>query len=466
MHSLIREICNLPTSLDDYWSIIDHYPNPESPELVMIHTTNDYDPFNPEHDPLRQVRGLVIDLVAKRIVAKPLGHTPILPLHEPLSLKQDKVQVPTLISKYQQGRVMQTVGIQTFDHPRLDLGYEGAILFIWKWHGKIFISSHRSIDGTKSHWGGRTPFYQLYQQMKGPAPESLFGPEEDSPYTYVFLVVHDEIRLASSNRENLVLYLETKECWKPPAAMSSKVPPCHHQKPCTLELANQFTFPRSFATRDPSLSTNELKVVYKDDEAQKIYYGPGKNRDVRLQGGDFVLLTDQQGFIWRLESPGYQYRAQVMGNDPNYYHQFVAKMPFFTRAYPQEILSQYPRYFWNGEELRLETPTQRQVYWWTLFYDAVPPYLKKDVEEYLKKYHKEIHQVARWVLTQTLTEEEQRFFPEKIRERIQQLKDAAKMGYRKEIHENLVNLLYKETGTTFYKLKRCIEKLENFRKKK
>src|SRR5665648_546273 len=77
---------NLPAVLNQYWDIIDYYPDEEgvAPELALAHYNDDYDPYNRLHEPLRQIRGVIIDLKTGAVICDSHGYTQSIPCYEPI----------------------------------------------------------------------------------------------------------------------------------------------------------------------------------------------------------------------------------------------------------------------------------------------------------------------------------------------------------------------------------------------
>jgi hypothetical protein len=456
---IVTNVLQLPPYLNKVWDIIDYYPNKSEPELVLAHYNDNYDPYNRQHEPLRRVRGIIVDLNTKAIVADSYGYTQNLPCYGPLKVDsgpetpegelQLQTEIATFMNKYDQSPEeipKINLGTRSFSlgDTKLFLGYEGAMARIFKWNGDVFFSTHRKINAIRSNWGGRTPFYELYQTLNGPPLASLFGEESYSPYCYMFLVVDDAIRIASSTRDNRVIFIGVKKVWNPQEYAQEGGPyewseefklkvPEPGEEPSTFStdlnravtiqptidptIANKFLFPHEFAQSIPSTQQaeaydakeNEIVVDYNANATKinQIYFKPmpGKITDDRLVGGDFVILyhktSNGHTLVYRLEPTAFEYRIMVTGNDPNLYHRFVVEMVNFTKADPAELRNTYPRYdSGSGKELPLNEPENRQVYWWSLFYDAVPPSYREEVDKFLNRYNTDLHKVANFIMSE------------------------------------------------------------------
>jgi hypothetical protein len=530
----VRKALNVPTYLDKYWDVIDQYPA-GSPQLALAHYNDEYDQYNRQHEPLRSVRGKIIDLETGYVVADSYGYTQTLTCYGPLTFEQSSddsqgtINLETELVSYINSFELApeeapkiTPGVRKFDQSttRLFLGYEGAMVRIFKWNNQVFFSTHRKIVGTKSNWSGRTPFYDLFNKLGGPVPESLFGSETHSPFCYMFLIADDAVRIATSTRDNRVIFIGVKKLWNPeektvyfpnglpefnvwvpentnqPDTFSKKLDrPMIIQPNVDVDTANKFMFPQKFAKDIPNTSydakDHELIVHYDNNgrSVNDVYFKrlPQKIVDERLSGGDFIILYHQNSngdtMVYRIEPSAFEYRASITSNDPNLYHRFVVEMRSFTVAEPKD-LSKYPKYIReNGTPMELSTVTERQIYWWSLFYDAVSPSYKDEVEKYHSQYERDVDSVARFIMTEypklvkalselpegatkTPVQEEMKRLTEQTVQRFEDLRRIAVNGSRVG-HQGpfsvLRGLLFKETGKSFYKMITAVKSIEKLR---
>jgi hypothetical protein len=425
------------------------------------------------------------------------------------------------------------VGTRSFDKgsTSIFIGYEGALIRIFKWNGQVFFSTQRRIYAVRSNWGGRTAFFILYKQLNGPDPESLFGPELYSPFCYMFLIVHNEIRIASSTRDNRIVFIGMKKVWDPakyahpgqPYAWSGEFQPrlptpgrepsvfspdtnraLIIQPSIDVATANKFLFPNTFARSIPSEAAafkakdHELVIDYNEDgtRVDEIYFQrmPTQIKDERLSGGDFVIVYTRtpQGdtIVYRLEPSSYEYRVGITGNNPNLYNRFVTEMVTFTQANlddREDPIFTYPQYIVKDQPMSLTRPEDRQVYWWSLYYDAVPPSYKDEVDGFWSRYDRDLTKVANFILTdypriidpnnpglqsgeekakQVL--EEVKRINEETRRRFNDLEKIARGAARNSRQAPftvLRGLLINETGPSLYRMITTVQNIEKFRKK-
>lgn len=532
--SFVANVLGLSPSLNVHWEITDVWPKGDglAPQLALAHYKDSYDPLNRMHEPLRRVRGIVVDLNTGAIVADSYGYTQTLPCYEPikersspsephgvLEISTEEVMYINSVEDAPEEVAKIRSGIRKFDKAttKLFLGYEGALVRIFKWNGQIFFSTHRRIDASRSNWGGRRSFLELYRDLNGPDMNSFFGPEPYSPYCYMLLIVHDEIRLATSTRDNRIVFIGVKKVWdesvyaapgKPyewSGPFQVKLPtirkdlagpfsnnhnhPMIIQPSVSVDIANKFLFPQEHAKDIPTggaykAKDHEIIIEYSEDgnAVNEIYYKRPDQpiNDERLAGGDFLIMytqtNDGKTVVYKVESPSFEYRASITDNDPNLYHRFVVEMVNFTKADPKELADNYPPYVGaDGKPISLTEPGGRQIYWWSLFYDAVAPAYKDEVDGYFKRYTDDIRRVANFILheypkiirdaNQTMTEELKRL-SEKTRSRFDNLREIAfntpRKGYTSPF-KILVSLLYKETGPSLYKMISTVRSLDKLK---
>lgn len=543
---IVTKALGLPASLNMYWDITDLYPSKEAPELALAHYNEHYDPDSRQLEPIRKIRGVIVDLKTEAVVADAYGYTQNLPCYERLTEVKGAddpsgtIQLQTEITAYLNDYEMApdeipkvTAGTRSFDKASstMFIGYEGALIRIFKWNGQAFFSTHRRINAIRSNWGGRTSFLTLYNQLGGPSLESFFGEEPYSPYCYMFLIVHNDIRIASSTRDNRLVFIGMKKVWDPetyaqpgqPYAWSGEfkadLPSVGHepdafssdpnraliiQPSISVEIANKFLFPNTSARSIPDSAVgfgakeHELVIDYNEDGSRvnEIYFQrlPDQIKDERLSGGDFVILYTQtpQGetIVYRLEPSAYEYRVGITGNNPNLYNRFVTEMVTFTKANiedPDDPIFSYPQYIVKDHPMSLVRPEDRQIYWWSLFYDAVPPSYKQEVDGYFSRYDRDLNKVANFILTdypkiidpnnpglkagedkaKQILEETKRINDDTRRrfDDLKQIATGAARTSRKSPFTILRGLLINETGPSLYRMITTVQNIEKLRKR-
>lgn len=514
--NLIAKVLGLPTSLNKYWDIIDYYPNEDEPELVLAHYNDEFDPHNRMHEPLRSVRGTIVDLKAGVIVADSYGYTESLPCHSPISSvvsndnPQGSFSFETDLYTYNMKKEDApeevpkiSIGARTFDQSKtkLFIGYEGALIRIFKWKNTVFFSTHRRISAIRSSWGGRTPFLKLYEQLDGPPLDSFFGEEAYSPYCYMFLIADNDIRLSTSTSDNRLVFIGFKQIWEPgtfpgPSSYEVKFPTVGVQQSTfstsrnsglliqpsiSVDIANKFMFPSKFASRIPEgveAKENQLFIEYNEDGTQvkDIYFNYPEEpvKDERVSGGDFIILYTEsptgETFVYRLEPLAYKYRADVTSNNPNLYNRFVTEMVNFVKSEPKDTNS-YIRKFpaFKLKDLDIFSLKGRQVYWWSIFYNAVPPSYKDEVNGFFSRYEKDINRIANYILTgfASAGPEEQKRINDQTKKRFEDLYRMTTQfsGRNRGPYAVLKNFLHNETSGSLYRMITTIQNIEKLKKK-
>ena len=523
--AFVAKALGLAPILNVLWDVIEVYPKDPTltPLLGLAHYNQDYDPYNRLHAPLARVRGVIVDLKTGAIVCDSYGHTQSLPCNEPLTESSDgTISVSTEVTMYlnsfetaPEENAKTKMGTRDFDKSttRLFLGYEGAMIRIFKWNNKVFFSTHRRIDASASDWGGRRKFSELYKELNGPDPASFFGDEPYSPYCYMMLIAHNEIRLATSTSDNRIIFIGMKKVWNEtdyakeggPYAWTQefkiKIPDGSEksfafsennnhsliiQPSVSVDIANKFLFPSRYANDMPESYTNardnEMVVEYEleGNEVKDIYFkGSGSTTSDKLAGGDFIIIYTQSSegetLVYRLESPAFEYRVDVTGNDPNLYHHFVVQMVNFTKADVEDLNDKYPHYVTeNGEKMSLKEAKDRRTYWWSLFYDAVPPFYKDEVDKFYKKYVTDVNHIAKFIkdeylnllpkLNEEKSEERKRISPEtqKRFDDIRRIATNIRVEGQSPL-QTILNLLYQETGKSLYRMMTTVKNLDKLK---
>jgi len=530
--SFVAGVLGLEPALNPYWDIIDYWYSEDenSPQLVKVLANDKFNVNNRFHEPLIQIRGTVIDLDTGAIVSTFYGYTEALPVFEPL--KEEKTadspqgilsiatQTKKYINSYETApEEIAKIGIGKLQliraSVRLALGCEGTMVCFFKWNNIVFFSTHKRIDATESRWADRPGFFQAWNRLAGFDPATLFGNEPTSPYNYLFLIKDSDANgLASSTRDNRVIFIGVKKVWNEsdyaqedgpyewPESFKVKLPPMtpdssafslNHdhtmvvQSPISVELANKFLFPNLFAADLPL--TKEVEDYKPYGEELIVQYNPSGHGveeiytrrtehqivDDRTAGGDFLIAyvqrPDGETVVYRLESPGFEFRVKITDNDPNLYHRFVTKTVEFTQAKPEEITNEYPSYTQaDGKRISLREPADRMNYWYSLFYDSVNPHFKKKVDGFARDYENDIKKVATFVLkefSKLSDPEELKRVTDRTKVRMGDL--LSRTGTSKlnmSPHQIMQNLLYNETGPSFYRMITTTKNIEKYRAQK
>jgi len=522
----VEKSLTIPKHLYQYWDILDVYPK-EEPELALAHYNELFDPYNRSHEPLRKIRGVIVDLTTGAKVCDSHGYTQSLTCYDKLNITKtssdpsgtisftsDKTMYYNTVENAPEESPKFNIGERSFDAAttRLFVGYEGVMVRLFKWKGKVFFSTHKRIDGTNSFWGGRRKFLDIYNELHGPDVETMFGQEMYSPYCHLFLVVHNDLRLASSTRDNRIFYVGAMSVWDTEKFASEdgpyyskdgvdlKLPNFEKetkdmfstdynrvmikQPSVDIDTANKFLFPEEYAKELPinvPADLFEIVVEYTKDgsEVSDVYSKKlGRyNTDDRMNGGDFVIAytktSEGNTVVYRLESNSFVYRVQITGNDPNMYHRFVIEMPNFTKGDPKELKSKYPLFTDDqGQPLDLVTPFGRQTLWHNIFYYSVPPAYRKSVDGYYRKYMSDIRVLATFIMyeAEKITDEEElKRINNNTKDRYRDtrmLSHILSNSQNRSPRDALLSILYKETGPSLYKMISTMNSIKKYRESK
>lgn len=506
--AFIEKSLGLSPKLGPFWDVLEVYPKDPTlePRLGLVHYNQDYDPYNRLHAPLAKVRGIIIDLKTGAIVCDSYGNTQSLPCNEPIIESEEMLSVDTEVTMYlnsfesaPEESAKTKMGIRQFNksNTKLFLGYEGAMIRVFKWNNKVFFSTHRRIDASASDWGGRRKFSELYKDLNGPDLESFFGEEPYSPYCYMMLIAHNEIRLVTSTSDNRIIFIGVKKLWEENGPYQwdkeyqIKIPTASDtviiQPSVDVNIANKFLFPSKFASDvpenlDDDTKENEMIVDYdfSNNSVKDIYFKGGDvTSSEKLAGGDFIIMYTQnekgETLVYRLESPAFEYRTEITGNDPNLYHRFVVEMVNFTKGNPEDLAEKYPNYVTEkGERMSLKEAKDRRAYWWSLYYDAVPPYYKDDVDKFYKRYITDVSRIAKFIkneyldLLSKLADEKSEERKRVTIETQKRFDDIRRIATNVRIEgqsplQTIINLLYQETGKSLYRMMTVVKNLDKLK---
>lgn len=100
----------------------------------------------------------------------------------------------------------------------IKFGFEGAIIRIFMFNGKVYFSSHRSLDATNDSWAESPKYEQLYKDLGGPAYSELFDmTKKYSPYCYTFQLCHPSLYISSKikAKKPFIVYYGAEMMWDP-----------------------------------------------------------------------------------------------------------------------------------------------------------------------------------------------------------------------------------------------------------
>jgi hypothetical protein len=299
----------LGISNNDQWEIVDSIPDEG---LYMIHysETSNLELYG-------NLRGTIVDVKVGIIIRKGIGYTPTVTLDE-LKLKEDTFL--ELIDENEKVHILNNFMITR--------GFEDTTISAFKHNGKVYHSTNKRIDSSKSKWGGSKTFKELYYEVGGLQPEELFHPQTvNSPFVYEFLIVHPSLLNVSKIPvgTGFIVSLGVKTMWdlqNTPYRESTnpKIDFIIKSIPGTDKLPLNPEIPVVYTPTNIDLATANAHLQYG-------FYDPQDytNIDHRLVPGEFVIIYSLNGAnevirTYKVQSNSYAWRWNTRSNDPNIKH--------------------------------------------------------------------------------------------------------------------------------------------------
>lgn len=372
---LLRSHLNLPMDCDLEWDVVDTYSIGEH-SLSLVHYTKDGVPS----DDVRLLRGIIIDNETGVAFTRSHGYLEPIDVKEKLEVVENKMQV----------------GDVELYEPKIYVGYESVFVRIFKWQGKVFFSTQRKIDGTKSHWGNRQKFYDMFRSCFPMEIDDLFGLEPTSPYCYYFIIIHPHTNIVSNYVTSKVLHVRTDLLWNSgeysylegyeyPLKKFEYGERFQAHLPINVEIANKLLFSEGVATSDKG-EAGQIELVMNGSKIVDVLQKEGGFRT-----GEFVVCfaKDSKGEMrfYRLESMNYKYRMNVVGVDENHFCGWLKDTMLIIRAKKnapakfKEIYDMTIQMMDSSDHWLMATNE--------IYKMVVGPVLKEEVGKYFSKYEKE-----------------------------------------------------------------------------
>jgi len=454
---------------NDNWQVISSDDN-----VHLVHYSQ-----NADLNQYSSLRGVVVDTEEKRIVCSSFGYAP--------SFTVDYVEegVNTVVDEYDK------VHNVDLTNAKFRIGYEGTILRVFKHKGKVYYSTHRRLDASKSTWGNTKTFTEMYSELGGPTEDELFPEDiESPPYVYVFLVSHPDVMMCSHvpTQTGFIVFLGRLD-------MSGN------------GNDEELPFKHRLITDRDVIDLNEEQGIISSrylstDEANKFlrtgFHNLDNKRDKRLSHGEFVIAEVPNGeqnnypgenvSLYKFASPAYEWRCNMRGKDSNLYHRFFAlatdsygKKPLekYYREYPivpcfvheeqvKELLQQGWILEWpnNKRQNVLATkkkPSNKELLYniWACFLLSVPLAFQEKVADFLSSYSKDRIKVVDWLLEKY--DDEEFAEPRRAADILEiaderTARDAKDDTYDAVLRSNISKLVHREYGLSLYKLVNAMKK--------
>lgn len=309
MTQRVAEILQLPIVPD--WFVTDTFEN-----LALVHYNDDADMAVYGH-----LRGVLVDTEVGAVISPSFGNTPT-------AVASELTSVNDIVTIRDQKGLAHNFSLADPD-VSMKRVHEGVVIRdIWH-KGRRLRITHRKIQPLRSRWGNSPYFLSMYDEAGGPTDDQLFDVTKPfSTSCYVFLVSHPALLVGTRqkvNRPYLVLLAHHQVDIKRPVDQvapgvalfttssviggSVNEPFIHNPPSLGLDAANhhlKFGYYNEFQAEDPRQLTGEAVIIYK-------------------------MTNGQVSDIVKVHSPGYEWRLNMRGNNPNVVHQFYSLL---NKAYP------------------------------------------------------------------------------------------------------------------------------------
>lgn len=209
---------------------------------------------------------------------------------------------------------------------KIKAGFEGPLIHVFKHAGKVYHSTRKRFDSSKSRWGNSKTFGEMYKQLSGPEDDVLFDSEKAySPYCHTFIMVHPEMLVCTKDNvgDGYMVYLGPKQMY------STEICPYPIEEVDTIlrvpDTSSEVTFGKVYSPQILSLEEANKHLLFGFYDGFEGY----QYLDPRLLPGEFVILEDTEtGLMYRIESPSYYWRSSVRNNNPNILHRFYELLDY------------------------------------------------------------------------------------------------------------------------------------------
>jgi len=369
-----------------------------SENLCLVSSKKEVIPRYPD------IRGCVVDLNVEKVVVPCYGRI---------------TSVLTPMINFDQGKMTiedtegESVELDQND-VRFSYGFEGPVLRLYKNNGKIYCSTNRRLDCTKSRWGTKKTFLEMFKELGGEnIIEKAFNEKKYSSHFLTFIVVHPDMLLCTKQNvgEGYLVFLGSQRCLYPE---DCPYPLDEVDWTTYSSLKNKYDAP--FITTDMFESAISCKLPYCPssltlDEVNRhllMGYGSKHSNDIRTGSGEFIIAyvsqnkSYSQERLFRFVSPAYDHRSKMRNEDPNLLHQFYClsseahlsdaeyemKYPWLEYEEMKKDEAEYGKImFWNRGKRAVAPDWQKKFRnLWKHFVLSVPLHRQKEVFGYYKQF--------------------------------------------------------------------------------
>jgi len=454
--------------------------------LSMVHHKNDCD-----MDIYGALRGVVVDMNKGNVVCYSYPHSPKF-VTSHLKLENGKVKLSDNI-------------VLDIEKIKIKPGFEGPLIHVFKHGGKVYRSTRKRFDPSKSRWGNSKTFEEIYWELQGPSDEVLFDSDKDySPYCHTFIMVHPDMLVCTKYNigDGYLVYLGPKQMYS-----IENCPYPVEQVDDTLRVPN--TTSSEFQNEEKKVYSPELMSL--ETANKHLTFGfyeefPGyEHLDSRLLPSEFVIIENcETGDMYRIESPGYNWRSSMRNNNPNLLHRFhelldnaylkntkedalkykttFPVLTFFDTESLEKTVENSPIIVWpQNTETELKAPTTRDTKLyniWQCFLVSVPLCRQKEVVNYYSNLNSRRNEIVEWLDTLSRTENlDLETFSKRVQDILVKTKLFAKNRVKKgenidyktrEVkslealtRDNIKNFISKELGSSLYRILKEMDRYKN-----
>ena len=491
-NEIIAKVLNIP--IDGPWEIISELPEEN---LYMVHYKNDVDP-----NEYPDLRGVVVDIKNKTVVSKSFPHTKRVVTNE---IKFDNDNNITLFDD------KNTQLKYNLDNVQFKVGFEGPLIHVFKHNGNVYRTTRKKLDASRSRWGNSMRFGEMYETLGGPSDETLFNPEKKySPYCHVFIMVHPDTLVACRDdiKDGYLVYLGPKKMY------STSPENCPYD---FSEVDEDLHVPEtSSLQKDKNIfSPENIELAEVNKHLMFGFYDPIEGYqylDKRLLPGEFVIMEELDEnknvkSMVRIESVSYAWRCSMRNNNPNLHHRFYELLdysylkndPFnrerFEKLFPILTCYEYsslvegmknsPIVVWPQKtDLLHDFPLSNDTKLyniWQCYLVSSPLNKQQEIAEYLQNLYNKRYELINWLYQLSKNKTDPTKFSKRVADILIKTRKFAKQRIAKNQNvdrktgkvkteeeltkDNIRNFMYKELGTSLYRLIKEMDKYKEECKK-
>jgi hypothetical protein len=304
---IVSEILNLPVS--EEWRV------EKLNDLALVSMKNGATPE------FASKRGSIVDLTKKKV---------IVPCYQ---------EIPVIVSyEYTGGPLVDSNNVEhVFDQTtKFRYSFEGTVIRMFYHDGKCYYATNRKLDCSKSKWGSKKSFYQMFEELGGKNIKLFDDTKKYSPYSHFFVVVHPDLLITTKQDvgNGYLVYLGSYSTY------TNETSPYNEDE--VDFVVRTPTTTNSFEEAKLKASVNEYlcyepKDLTQDEvnyHLQNGYTEKSSTRcsnDLRTGSGECVMACQFNNDnlppkLYRIASPSYNFRTMIRGDDANILHRMYSLM--------------------------------------------------------------------------------------------------------------------------------------------